>query len=196
MSTASKTPSLIKSLHKLIKVFEEEIIDYMFIGGFALPAYGEIRATQDVDVAVAVTNLKTLTELFNALVTQNFKPTAKPTLEAPVSYFLDNENMVDVEIWLRPDGVRLDEEVLKRRQRRKLPDLDIWVIGPEDFIVNKLARGDRRARDENDVVSVLLGQKGKLDKKYLKEKSRESGVFQLLQVLERKLEKASRSIEE
>jgi hypothetical protein len=180
-------------LRKLVKVFEEEDIDYMFIGGFALPAYGEIRATQDVDVAVAVTKLKTLRELFNALATQNFEPVAEPMLEAPVSYFLDRENMVDVEIWLRPDGVRLDEEVLKRRQRRKLPDLDIWVIGPEDFIVNKLSRRDRRARDENDVVSVLLGQKEKLDKEYLEERAREFGVFQLLQVLEGKLEKASKS---
>jgi len=165
----------------------------MFIGGFALPAYGEIRATQDVDVAIAVANLKILTELFNVLITQNFEPSAEPMLEAPVSYFLDKENMVDVEIWLRPDGVKLDEEVLKRRQRRRLPNLDIWVIGPEDFIVNKLARRDRRARDENDVVSVLLGQKGKLDKEYLEERAREFDVFELLQVLEDKLEKASRS---
>jgi hypothetical protein len=165
----------------------------MFIGGFALPAYGEIRATQDVDVAIAVANLKILTELFNVLITQNFEPSAEPMLEAPVSYFLDKENMVDVEIWLRPDGVKLDEEVLKRRQRRRLPNLDIWVIGPEDFIVNKLARRDRRARDESDVVSVLLGQKGKLDKEYLEERAREFGVFELLQVLEDKLEKVSRS---
>lgn len=193
MSTASKTPSLLKSLRKLVKVFEEENINYMFIGGFALPAYGEIRATQDVDVAVAVVNLKILTKLFNALTIQNFEPTAKPMLEAPVSYFLDKENMVDVEIWLRPDGVKLDEEVLKRRQRRRLPDLDIWVIGPEDFIVNKLARRDRRARDENDVVSVLLAQEGKLDKEYLEQRARESDVFELLQVLKDKLEKASRS---
>jgi len=193
LSTASKTPSLLKSLRKLVKVFEEENINYMFIGGFALPAYGEIRATQDVDVAVAVVNLKILTKLFNALTIQNFEPTAKPMLEAPVSYFLDKENMVDVEIWLRPDGVKLDEEVLKRRQRRRLPDLDIWVIGPEDFIVNKLARRDRRARDENDVVSVLLAQEGKLDKEYLEQRARESDVFELLQVLKDKLEKASRS---
>ena len=193
MSTASKTPSLLKSLRKLVKVFEEENINYMFIGGFALPAYGEIRATQDVDVAVAVVNLKILTKLFNALTIQNFEPTAKPMLEAPVSYFLDKENMVDVEIWLRPDGVKLDEEVLKRRQRPRLPDLDIWVIGPEDFIVNKLARRDRRARDENDVVSVLLAQEGKLDKEYLEQRARESDVFELLQVLKDKLEKASRS---
>ena len=180
-------------MRKLVKVFEEENINYMFIGGFALPAYGEIRATQDVDVAVAVVNLKILTKLFNALTIQNFEPTAKPMLEAPVSYFLDKENMVDVEIWLRPDGVKLDEEVLKRRQRRRLPDLDIWVIGPEDFIVNKLARRDRRARDENDVVSVLLAQEGKLDKEYLEQRARESDVFELLQVLKDKLEKASRS---
>lgn len=187
MPSKSKTPSLVESLRKLVKTFEDENVDYMFIGGIALPAYGEIRATQDIDVAVAVGDLEALEQLINVLAKKDFKPTAKPTLEAACIYLLDEENLVDVEIWLKPDGVKMDTEVLNRRQRRHVADMDVWIIGPEDFIVNKLARTDRRARDENDVVSVLLDQKGKLDRKYLEKKAKEFDVLPLLQVLEQKV---------
>lgn len=187
MPSKSKTPSLVESLRKLVKTFEDENVDYMFIGGIALPAYGEIRATQDIDVAVAVGDLEALEQLINVLAKKDFKPTAKPMLEAACIYLLDEENLVDVEIWLKPDGVKMDTEVLNRRQRRYVADMDVWIIGPEDFIVNKLARTDRRARDENDVVSVLLDQKGKLDRKYLEKKAKEFDVLPLLQVLEQKV---------
>lgn len=193
MSSESKTPSFIECLRKLVKVFEEEEIDYMFIGGLALPAYGEIRATQDVDVAVAVTSLQNLEHLFNQLRKRSFEPTSYPSLDASCSYFLDRENMVDVEIWLKPDGVKFDIELLARRRRIELEEnLDTWVIGPEDFIVNKLSRVDRRARDENDVVSVLIEQRERLDREYLEKRAKEFDVFPLLQVLERRVEKISK----
>jgi len=44
-------------------------------------------------------------------------------------------------------------------------------MGPEDFIVNKLARPDRGAVDEQDVKSVLVRQANTLDNKYLTKKS-------------------------
>lgn len=192
LPSESKTPSLIECLRKLVEVFEEENIDYMFIGGLALPAYGEIRATQDVDVAVLVTNLQTLEHLFNELAKRSFELTAEPMLEAACIYVLDRKNMVDVKIWLKPDGIKFDKELLKRRQRREIPDMEVWVIGPEDFIVNKLSRADRRARDESDVVSVLIGQRGKLDREYLEKRAKEFDVFSLLQALEDKVKRIAK----
>lgn len=192
MPSESKTPSFIECLRKLVEVFEEENIDYMFIGGLALPAYGEIRATQDVDVAVLVTNLQTLEHLFNELAKRSFELTAEHMLEAACIYVLDRKNMVDVEIWLKPDGIKFDKELLKRRQRREIPDMEVWVIGPEDFIVNKLSRADRRARDESDVVSVLIGQRGKLDREYLEKRAKEFDVFSLLQALEDKVKRIAK----
>lgn len=193
MPSESKTPSFIKCLRKLVNVFEEENINYMFIGGLALPAYGEIRATQDIDVAVGVTNLQNLEHLINELQKKSFEPTAKPSLDVPCIYVLDRENLVDVEIWLKPDGVKFDSELLARRRRIKLEEnLDMWIIGPEDFIVNKLSKVDRRARDENDVMSVLIEQREKLDREYLEKKAKEFGVFPLLQVLQRKLERIAK----
>jgi hypothetical protein len=60
---------------------------------------------------------------------------------------------------------------------------EIFVIGPEDFIVNKLARKDRGVQDEQDALSVLERQKGKLDYAYLKNRARAANVTGLLETL-------------
>jgi len=192
LPSESKTPSFIKSLRKLVQVFEKENIDYMLIGGMALPAYGEIRATQDIDMAAAITNIETLERLSHELEQKSFEKTAKPMLKAACIYVLDRENLVDVEIWLKPDGIIFDKELLTRRQRRQILDMDLWIIGPEDFIVNKLSRSDRSARDESDIVSVLIAQRGKLDKKYLEKRAKKFSVLSLLQALENKVKKIAK----
>jgi len=68
--------------------------------------------------------------------------------------------------------MRLDENV------------EAWVVSPEDFIVNKLARRDRGAVDEQDVKSVLVRQEGKLDWQYLNRRAREAGVITILQIIQ------------
>ena len=42
-----------ETLSRMAAFFEGEGIDYMVIGGYALPLYGRIRATLDIDVAVS-----------------------------------------------------------------------------------------------------------------------------------------------
>jgi len=188
LPSESEIPSFTKALRKLVQAFEKEKMDYMLIGGLALPAYGLIRATQDIDIAIAVKNIESLEHLFKNLIERSVKPTSKPILGAACMYFLDSENMVDIEIWQKPDGIIFDEELLKRRNYIELEkNLFVWVVSAEDFIINKLARTDRRAQDESDVISVLARQKGKLDRKYLKERAEKAGVLALLKTLERKV---------
>jgi phosphorylcholine metabolism protein LicD len=182
-------PSLIKTLHKLIQIFEKEKIDYMLIGGLVLPAYGQIRTTQDIDVAIAIKDVKTLKHMFDELKNQNFEIPSAPTLSAACIYLFDRENAVDVEIWQQPDGVIFDKQLLQKRTRiTLLRNLQAWAIGPEDFIINKLARKDRRVQDETDVVSVLVRQKNKLDKKYLVQRAKKFEVLGLLEALKKKVE--------
>jgi hypothetical protein len=45
--------------------------------------------------------------------------------------------------------------------------------------VNKLARKDRGVQDEQDAISVLTKQKGKLDHAYLKRRANEADVIAL-----------------
>jgi len=188
LHSTSETPSITNCAKKLVAVFDEERIDYMFIGGLALTAYGQIRATQDIDVAIIVKKLKNLKRLITSLVNEGFEAASTPNLKAACIYLLDRENLVDVELWQKPDGIRFDRDLLSRRKKANLPgNTRIWIIGPEDFIVNKLAKSDRGAQDESDAVSVLIGMKDKLDREYLDKRAEQFVVNGLLKTLETRI---------
>ncbi len=154
----------------------------MLIGGWALPAYGQIRATQDLDLAIA--SRSDVAKLHARLEGNGFQlPSHAPV--APVFVITDLKNMVEIELWTKPDGVVFDDELLRRRIKVRPfnDDFEMYVIGPEDFIVNKLARKDRGVQDEQDVVSVLELQKRKLDYTYLTRRAKDADVWGFLETL-------------
>ena len=153
----------------------------MLIGGHALPAYGQIRATQDVDVAIAAKH-GDIVKLQAHLSKLGYQLPSNPQPDAPLFFVTDLKNMLEIEIWTKPDGVVFDKELLRRRIRvRPFDDeFEMFAIGPEDFIVNKLARKDRGVQDEQDVISVLSRQKGKLDYAYLDSRAKDAGVVEIL----------------
>jgi len=159
----------------------------MLIGGFALAAYGQIRATQDIDMAIAASYAKSA-ELESHLEKLGYQVSPKPDPNAPVFLVTDLKLMLEVEMWTKPDGVVFDTELMRRRVRVNPynDDFEMFTIGPEDFIVNKLARGDRGVQDELDVVSVLELQKGKLDYPYLRKRAKQADVIELLETLMQK----------
>jgi hypothetical protein len=156
----------------------------MIIGGYALPFYGRIRTTIDVDLAVAIKDEKELEQFREWLQSIDFEAT-NYSARNPLIVVLDRKEKVEIELWLRPDGIIFDEETLRRRRKVKLDEnLEAWIISPEDFITNKLARPDRGAVDEQDVKSVLTRQEGKLDAKYLKRRAKDAQVLTILENLQ------------
>jgi len=173
--------TILRSLQKLLGLLEGKNVPYMIIGGYALPFYGRIRATLDVDLAVAVKTEEELRRLHEWLRSVNFEVTLYSPLN-PYMVVLDRDGKIEIELWLKPDGVVFDKETLRRRRRVKLDEnVEAWIISPEDFIVNKLARPDRGAVDEQDVKSVLTRQRGKLDEEYLRKRAAEAGVLKVLE---------------
>lgn len=171
---------MLRSLQRLLKLFEEKDVLYMLIGGYALPFYGRIRTTIDIDLAVAVKTEEECKKLLGWLESVDFEATGYSP-EKPLIVILDQKEKVEIELWLKPDGIVFDGETLRRRRRFKLdPNIEAWVISPEDFIVNKLARPDRSVIDEQDVKSVLVRQEGKLDNEYLKKRAQDFGVLGVL----------------
>jgi hypothetical protein len=156
----------------------------MIIGGYALPFYGRIRTTVNVDLAVAIKPGEEPNRLLNLLRSADFEPTIHSPND-PLIVILDQKERIETELWLRPDGIVFDEETLGRRQKVKLDsNIWAWIVSAEDFIVNKLARPDRGVIDEQDVKSVLVRQKNKLDHEYLQRRAREAGVLTLLQTIQ------------
>lgn len=173
--------TILRSLQRLLKLFEDKKIPYMIIGGYALPYYGRIRTTFDLDLAVAIKTEEELKQLRNWLKSIDFEVTNYSPLNLLV-IILDQKEKVEIELWLRPDGIVFDDETLRRRRRVKLDsNIEAWIVSPEDFIVNKLARPDRGVIDEQDVKSVLVRQGGKLDKVYLERRARDAGVLTILE---------------
>jgi len=174
---------ILHGLHKLSNDLNRLSIPHMLIGGQALPAYGRIRASLDVDLAIAI-NYPALTKLHQKLIQLGYQLPAEPDPNAPLFVLTDLKTQFEVGIWTKPDGIFFDKELLRRRVKVKpFPNssFEMFVIGPEDFIVNKLARKDRGTQDEQDVVSVLQKQMGKLDYEYLAERAQRANVIELLQ---------------
>lgn len=159
-------------------------VDYMVIGGFALPSYGAIRATVDLDVAVKIMNKREFAAFMNQAEKSGFKSSVA-SFSNPVNVLQDVETGLEIELWLRPDGIRWDEETLRRRRKAKIGEAEVWLVSPEDFIVSKLSRPDRGAQDEKDAKSVLSRLQGSIDKKYLDRRATAAGVRELLRAIER-----------
>jgi len=176
--------AILGALRKLVKLFEGRNIPYMVIGGYALPFYGRVRATLDIDIAVAVKTEQDLSQLRKWLQGIGVEVTLYSP-QNPVMVIVDREEKVEAELWLKPDGITFDNETLKRRRKAKLgKNIAAWIISPEDFIVNKLARPDRGAVDEQDVKSVLVRQAGKLDNEYLTKRAGQAEVLTILQTIQ------------
>lgn len=159
-------------------------VPHMLIGGYALIAYGQFRTTQDIDMAIAA-NYERSVKLQAQLGKLGYQLGSHPTPDAPFFFVTDVKGRLEVEIWTKPDGVVFDADLLRRRVKvRPFNDsFEMFVIGPEDFIVNKLARQDRGVQDEQDALSVLARQEGKLDYAYLRKRANEAAVNELLDTL-------------
>ncbi len=170
-------------LSRVASFLEERKLDYMVIGGFALPSYGAVRATVDLDVAVRIKDSKE----FDSFVDEARKSGFSPSLASfakPVSVFSEKKTGLDVEVWLRPDGVVWDRQTLARRRRTKIGAAEVWLISPEDFVVSKLSRPDRGVQDEKDAKSALQRLGDSIDRDYLYRRAEKAGVSGLLRAVE------------
>jgi hypothetical protein len=155
----------------------------MVIDGYALPFYGRIRTTIDLDLAVAIKAEEEFRNFTEWLQSINFRPPVSSFLN-PLIVIFDLVEKVEIGLWLKPDGIAFDDEALKRRRKVRLDEnVEAWIVSPEDFVINKLARPDRGVIDEQDVKSVLVRQHGNLDEEYLARRAQETGVLQVLKAI-------------
>ena len=174
-----------ETLGRFMRLVDRSHVNYMVIGGYALPFYGRIRTTLDLDVAVAVED-----DEFRSLCSRAEEDGYQVSLGSPLNpycIYLDTVTGFEVEVWRRPDGITWDGETLRRRRRFSVDGQELWVVPPEDFVVTKLARPDRSAQDEMDVKSVLERSGGGLDWGYLRLRTDEAQVLGILQAIHGKI---------
>jgi predicted nucleotidyltransferase len=149
------------------------------IGGYALPHYGRIRTTLDIDIAVRIRDEEDFKRFRTTAALKGWTASIC-SYSNPVNLFIDGDTGLEVEFWSRPDGIEWDAETLRRRRHYELDGTSFLIISPEDYIVSKLARPDRGEQDEMDARSVLTRMSGKLDDSYLESRAERFRVYALL----------------
>ncbi len=158
----------------------------MVIGGYALAFLGRVRATLDIDIAVDVKS-RELRNLIELLERNQFR-TSFSNPKNPLFLVTDEIEGVEIKVWRKLDGIKIDKEVVRRRLKKQTYNgSSLWIIGPEDFIVNKLARLHRRAVDEADVITVLKKHENNLDYDYLYKRAKQANVLALLKSIQSRI---------
>lgn len=140
-------------------------VRYAIIGAWALSLWGKPRATADLDFLVLVKSeqLDRLTGFMTAagMEVDNVWQQWNPLLRGSQIRFQCRGVMID---FLLPRD-RHDQEILRRRQKKRVEGKYYWVVSLEDFILQKLKVG--RPRDFEDALSVVERFRRKLDRRYL-----------------------------
>ena len=160
------------------------------IGGLALAAWKHIRATQDVDLLLAVRRGgvdSILEKLRDAGLRAKRKPpvTHLGQLDVVQLLYEPPEAFVEMQVDLLLADSEYHLTALARRCSVKLPtcDLDIAVLACEDMVLHKLLAG--RMIDLADAAALLRLNRESLDNEYLIQWARNLGVAEDLTRLQR-----------
>lgn len=158
---------------QLHDIFASLDVAYYVTGGVAAITYGEPRTTRDLDVVISVPR-DALNPLADALEASGFYV---PGIEDVARGRMRTIQVTHMETISRADLVVADDnayEQLKFQRRRQIPwpnNKAIYVVSPEDIVVNKLRWGKRSQSDKQwrDVLGVLKTQQADLDYEYMYE---------------------------
>ena len=137
---------------ELLGLLNENNVDYLIVGGYALAVHGAPRYTGDLDILVRP-DYENAQRIIDALQKFGFG-----SLGLTVDDFLSPDNVIQ----LGYPPIRIDiitsltavstEEAFSGRIEGKYSGLTVYYIGREQFITNKRAIG--RKRDIADVEAI------------------------------------------
>lgn len=178
-------------LKKIAEILETLNIPYVVTGGIALAVWGRTRFTADIDVVIelAPQKLDGLAEQLLAIDKDVYadKASMQRALEKQGEFnFIHPASGLKVDFWILKDDA-FGKEQLKRKVRKKIGEVDVDFISPEDLILSKLLwhKESESERQVEDVASVLRKQK-KLDWKYMRKWADAQASLRILEELLKK----------
>ena len=157
---------LVEAALEIAGFLTKQRVPYAILGGFAVQYHGQPRQTSDIDLVVLVPDVE-LDRFMDGL------------LKAFPSRIRDAKNFAlknRVLLLSTTDGTPIDlsfgipgyeEEAMKRVTRLSIPGKgSLRLLGAEDLIIHKCVAG--RARDLEDIESIIIRRKGKLDLRYIR----------------------------
>ena len=139
---------------ELLKIFAEEKVKYLIIGGYAVAKHAEPRYTKDLDIWIS--NRRDNAErIFQAL--KNFgAPLTNITIDdftIPTLVFQIGIEPSRIDILMGLKDLNFDE-CWKRRATAKIGEIEIHFISLDDLIFNKRLAG--RPQDLRDAENLEL----------------------------------------
>ena len=162
-----KNNRILDVLAAIIDSLRGKRVLYMMIGAWALALWGRPRATMDFDFLVMVDE-EGLDRLEKGLIQEGFSLDETWLEWNPMlrSFQLRLQYRGVTVDFMRPRDMH-DNQAFERRKRESVAGRNCPVIGPEDFILQKLKVG--RPRDFEDALSVLVRAGEKLDFRYMEQ---------------------------
>ena len=162
-------------------------ISFMVVGSLGSSAYGEPRATYDLDLVIAPT-LTQLRAFVRSLAEADYYVSENAAEEAlkTQSMFnvIDLQTGWKIDLIIRRDRPYSVEE-FRRRRRQKVMGIELDVVSPEDAILSKLewARTSGSERQYRDALGIASVQWSDLDRGYMEKWAIILGVENLLEQL-------------
>jgi hypothetical protein len=144
---------------RILRALAEHEVDYVLIGGLAVQTHGHVRTTNDADLIPAPepANLERLAAALRSLDARVLNPgkedidvNAKMLPRASIWQFITRDGGIDV--MHEVPGGRPYAELSDRALHVQLGGIDVPVVGLDDLIQMKLARG--RPVDVADVAAL------------------------------------------
>jgi hypothetical protein len=164
-------------LKLVLEALEAAGVEYLIGGAIAEWAWGEPRATQDLDLVI---------NLPIEAVSQFSKELEKRDMLVPAEIILDTimEDRADIpinaihiysglkaDLYLVRDGDELRQSAFQRRQRVDYgpPIGQVYIHSPEDLILYKLMYFgiSQQSKHSRDIAAILRAKKNQLDFEYM-----------------------------
>ena len=135
-----------------IGLLEEERVDYLVVGGYAVGLHGFPRYTGDMDFFVAISeeNAAKILRVFEKFGFGGIGLTADDFLQADFVVEIGREPR-KIQILTGIDGVHF-HECFGRKLNIEISGINVKFIGKEDLILNKAASG--RPKDRIDLEEL------------------------------------------
>jgi hypothetical protein len=166
-----------EALFEVAGLLESLPVPYVIFGAVAVGIWGRIRATLDVDFMV-------LTDDAGLAGVETAAPAAGLVVDHRWLEWNPQRRGVQVRLVVEPfraDVVRAvsahDEAAIERRRAVDWVGRSMWVVCPEDLLLQKLTAATANL---TDAVSIVEEQRGQLDEAYLYSWARRLGVEQEL----------------
>ena len=170
-------------LKTVVQRLESAGIPYMLTGSIAANLYAQPRMTRDIDIIIKADTGQT--DNLHSLFKDDFYVDRGSIEEAvknrSMFNIIHNEKVVKLDLIIKKEGEYREAE-FSRRARRKVDDIELFVVSAEDLILSKLhwAKDSLSELQLGDVRNIISLNRDNLDFDYLRKWAPVLSVSELL----------------